>query len=177
MAEKKSKVTLTGLGLKKLNVDTIEVDFNGAPIEVITYIPTTLKFAIINDTVGLSMVGGIFNPIAIEAVFHALLVQHVTNINYSKGQNEHLIETYDLINESGLVKVVCDALGDAYDEIVEDLMLVLDKIENKQKTFAEQLVDLVNSFSGVINDLNDLDEDNVKLIQDVVSKLEVVKKQ
>ena len=84
MAEKKTKLTLAGLGLKKLNVDTIEVDFNGAIIEVNTYIPTTLKFAIINDTIGLSMIGGIFNPIAIEAVFHALLVQQVTNINYSK---------------------------------------------------------------------------------------------
>lgn len=177
MAEKKTKITLSGLGLKKLNVDTIEVDFNGAIIEVNTYIPTTLKFAIINDTIGLSMIGGIFNPIAIEAVFHALLVQQVTNINYSKGQNEHLIETYDIINESGLVKVVCDALGDAYDEIVEDLMLVLEKVENKQKTFAEQLSDLVNSFSEAINELSNLDEDNVKLIQDITSKMEVAPKQ
>lgn len=177
MAEKKTKLTLAGLGLKKLNVDTIEVDFNGAIIEVNTYIPTNLKFAIINDTLGLSLINGIFNPMAVEAVFHAILIQAVTNINYSKGQNEHLIETYDLINESGLVKVVCDALGDAYDELVEDLMLVLDKVENKQKTFAEQLSELVDSFSGVMNEVNSLDEENVKLIKDIVSNLEVAPKQ
>ena len=36
---------------------------------------------------------------------------------------------------------------------------------------------VVNSFSEAINELSNLDEDNVKLIQDITSKMEVAPKQ
>lgn len=172
-----SKTTLTSLGLKKLSIKTVEINFNGAPIEVKTYMSTPMKFTIINDTITLSMINGIFNPVAIDAVFHAMLVQHMTNISYSKGQQEHLIETYDLINESGLLQLVCDALGDVYDDLVEDLMTVLDKVENKQRTLIEQLSDGVKTITEALSELNNLDEDSVALVKDVVSKLEVAPKQ
>jgi hypothetical protein len=169
-----AKITLGSLGIKKLNSSVIEIDYEGAPVEVMTYIPVPVKFAIINDAISLSYINGIFNPLAIEAVFHALLVDQLTNIAYTKVQQEHLIDTYDLLNESGLLQKICDALGDTYDEIVEDLMLILDKVENKQKTVAEQLTDLIKSISEGIGSLGSLDAENLELIKNVISKLESV---
>lgn len=175
MSDKKQKTTLIGLGLKKLHVDTVEVEFNGAIFEVDTYIPVPKKFAIINDAIGLSYINGIFNPLAIEASFHALLVQQVTNIGFSKGQQQNLIDTYDLLNSSGLLEKVCDALGDTYDEIVEDLVNILGKLENTQKTFAEQLTDLIKSVKDILMEMENLTEDDFSLIKDVVAKMEVQK--
>lgn len=173
----KNKVTLTGMGLKKLEVGVREVDFNDSIIEVIEYIPTPTKFAIINDTLTISYVNGIFHPVAMEAAFHALLIEATTNINFSKKEQENLITTYDLLNKAGVIDVVCDELGDEYDRLVEDLMKVLDKNEGKVKSFAEQLAELVASFSGVIKELNDLDENDVALIKDVMDKMGTTPKQ
>ncbi len=177
MTNPAKKTTLNALGVKALDLGTVELQYNDTVIYVDTYIPTQDKFAIINDTLALSFVNGIFNPVAVEAVFHALLFQSVTSIKYSKGQQESLITTYDLINASGLLKIVCDTLGEAYDEIVEDLMAILEKNEQKQKTVIEQVVDAVTAFSGVLQDVNNLDENSLDMIAKVMTNMQPPVKQ
>lgn len=171
----KNKVTLTGMGLKKLEVGVKEVDFNDSVIEVIEYIPAPTKFAIINDTLNIAYVNGIFHPVAMEAAFHALLIEATTNINFSKKEQENLVMTYDLLNKAGIVDLVCDALEDEYDMIVEDLMKVLEKNEGRIKSFAEQLADLINAFSGAVNELSNISDDDVALLKEVMSKMELPK--
>lgn len=170
-----AKITLTGLGIKKLETGVKEVEYNGSIIEVMDYIPTPLKFALINDTLSLSYLNGIFNPLAIEAVFHALLIKETTNLSFSKSQSEHLVATYDLLNTTGLVDLVCDALGNEYDMIVEDLMKILDKIENKQKGFGEQLAEVLDSLRKALTELSTLDVENAELLKDVLEKIETPK--
>lgn len=167
----KNKITLTGMGIKKLETGMKEIEYNDTIIEVIEYIPVYTKFAIINDTLKLSYLGGIFNPVAMEAVFHALLVEATTNISFSKKEQENLVNTYDLLNQSGIISVVCDALEGQYDMIVEDLMKVLEKNEGITKTLAEQITELVGSFSGALSELNNLKDEDVALIKDVMEKM------
>ena len=166
------KITLNSLGIKKLDIEPIELEIEeGKVIEVTPFLTTRDKVAIINDTMAISNIGGIYHPVILEAVFHALLIEKVTNIGYSKYQEENIIDTYDLLLAEGVINAVCSELGDVYNDAVEDLLEVIDRTNNNKKTFGEEVIAIVEKLKETIAELQTVNPENLSFLKDVVDTM------
>lgn len=138
------KINLNSLNLTK-DRTTSTFDFNGQNIEVLKYLPIEDKYDLVMITLQKSEEDGYYNPMKLDMFFHLHLVYMYTNIAVDGDMEE--TEIYDLLETSGLLAKVVDAMEDSeYNELYHYLETTKDEVMTFKNTTAAII-------SKVINDL------------------------
>lgn len=145
------------ISLNKLNLDktskTTNININGQEIEVANYLSLREKFDIIEIAINESMNGTYCNPMMVDALFHTYLVLSYTNITLSPSQKENLMETYDLMEKSGLIAEVVNAIPeDEYACIRDSLYECIEVAEKESNSIISIIAEAMSRVSDAIED-------------------------
>lgn len=147
-----AKVSFSKLGLKTINTEIKTVEFNGQQIEVKQYLPIQEKLELISRVLNLAhdQDNNFSNPVK-ASVFTTLEILYAyTNISFIDKQKEDSAKLFDLVDGSGLVDIIFEAIP-AYElNIIEDGVNKTIKAYYKYK----------NSILGLLDTMK-VDYDNV----------------
>ena len=172
-----AKVAFGKLQLTKNNkVETF--DFNGQTIEVKQYLPldekTQMFERIINNSADDK---GFYNITKVNFWLKLNVLFSYTNISFTDKQKEDLFKLYDLVEGSGLMKLILNHMDP--DELKDITDTIWDTIKNLYK-YANSALGIMQALVTDYDNLNleasDIqskiaDPENLNLIRDVLSKL------
>ena len=114
-----NKITYSSLKLKT-NTDFKTVE--GTNIEVLKYLPTEDKVALINIALQNSKDGFVYNTTLLDAYFHLYIVFMYSNISFTDKQKEDPLKLYDALKSSGLLdKIIMTMDEEEYTKLNEYL--------------------------------------------------------
>ena len=141
-----TNITLESLGLK-VNQEVKILDFNGEKIEVVQYLPIQKKLELISEVLSNALsedTEGFYNPIKLEVFTAIAAVEAYTNIKFTEEEKEEIPYIYDLLESSGLLKVIIEeGIGDME---YSDLLIQIEACMRAITSFN-------NSFYGVIKNI------------------------
>ena len=136
-----AKIAFSKLGIKKPNEEVKTIIFNENEIEVKQYLPIQEKLRIIGDAISESMDGNKFyNKIKTEMCLELEIIYAYTNITFTDKQKEDTAKLYDMLDSSGLIHQVLNAIP------VEELETVLIQGSYLGRDFYNQM----NSVYGIM---------------------------
>jgi hypothetical protein len=138
------------------------INFNGSEIQVVNYLSTYDVYDLIMVTLQKSFEDGCYNLIKINTYFNLHLIYMYTNIVFSAEDRADEVSAYDIMDRSGLVALVKEAIGT---EQVDYLYSILLKVaEEKCKhscSVGGALANLMSNFGeklkNVSEDIKDID--------------------
>jgi hypothetical protein len=154
-----AKVSFSKLGLKSVNTEVKTVDFNEQTIEVKQYLPIQEKLDLISRVLNLAhdQDNNFSNPVKRSVLLTLEIMYAYTNINFTDKQKEDPAKLFDLLDGSGLVDVVFEAIP----------QYELNTLEDGVKETTEAFYKYQNSILGLLDtmkqDYSDLDFDIAKL--------------
>lgn len=124
------KLAFNSLELKT-NSETVPVEINGQTIEVKQFLPTFDKINLVASAVKSSIVDGVVNEMIVEVSLHYLIVEHYTNLEFTDEEIANMVNTYDLLEENGVIDAVLENLPEGdYDHLFESAKAQSDKVDN-----------------------------------------------
>lgn len=171
-----AKVSFAKLGLSK-NQEIKTIEYNGQSIEVRQYLPINDKLALISDVINLSNDNNFANPVKSSVYMLLGVVQYYTNINFTEKQKEDPTKLYDLLEGSGLLQQIIDAIPE--DEYTE----VAFGTQNSIKAFYDYKNSVLGILESISTDYSNLDLDasniqqkladpaNMELLKGIMAKL------
>lgn len=153
-------------------------DFNGQSIEVKQYLPldekTQLYERVINNSADDK---GYYNITKVNFWLKLEILFTYTNISFTEKQKEDLFKLFDLVEGSGLMKLILDNMNP--DELKEIFDTVWDTIKNLYQ-YANSAMGIMQTIVADYDNLNlettELqsklaDPNNLSLIKDIITKL------
>ena len=172
-----AKVSFTKLGLKPINeIQTIE--FNDQIIEVKQYLPTDKKIEIITNVLELSHDSNNFsNPVKVSVYTALEIINKYTNISFTDKQKEDVLKLYDLLNGSGLIAAVINAIpASEYQELLAGIHETIESVYKFQNSILGILDTVSKDYSDLKLDAESIqkalgDKESLGLLKDIVTKL------
>ena len=155
-----AKLGFTKLGLKPNNEIKL-VEFNGQDIEIKQYLPIEEKLDLITNVINLSTdeKNTFTNPIKIKVYMALEIIEKYTNIGFTEKQKENPTKLYDLMNGSGLVKIIIDALPSMeYDEILNGIKESVEAFDNYRNSIMNILDSMSKDYNAIDLDLSTIQE-------------------
>ena len=106
---------------QSINKENKIINFNGSEIRVLNYLSAQDKYDLIMITLQKSIEDEVYSLVKMKTYFDLHLVMIYTNIVFSAEDRADEIELYDLLNKSGLIKAVREAIGEEAELLWEDL--------------------------------------------------------
>ena len=172
-----AKVNFTKLGIKKVNEDVKTILFNNVEIEVKQYLPTSEKLAIIGRVVGESYDGNRFhNQLKVDIYLCLEVLYNYTNITFTDKQKEDVLKLYDLVDSSGLLKAVIDAIPQEERDVLDITHDIAEGFYKQMNSVYGIMDTIANDYSQVGADVESLGQEianpnNLTLLKDIVTKL------
>ena len=124
-----ANLSFNKLGLKK-PTNVTEVPFGENTIEVAQFIPTFNKIHLVSSAVKSSIVDGVVNEMVLETSLHYLIIENYTNIKFSEKNLQNMIDTYDLLDSSGIIDLVLENLPEGeYDYLFQQSLRLAEKLD------------------------------------------------
>ena len=171
-----AKLPFSKLGVKVDNEVTI-IEYNEQSIEVRHYLPFMAKIEMISRIINNSVdENNFYNPMRVKLYMYLEIVSAYTNLNFTAKQLEDPFKIYDLLASSGLFASIINVIGDEWQEIQDNTWTVIKNIY-EYKNSAMGILDAISSdYSNLNLDATTIkeelsNEDNLRLLRDVVSKL------
>lgn len=172
-----AKVAFGKLQLTKNNgVKTF--DFNGQTIEVKQYLPLDEKTQLFERVINNSADDkGYYNITKVNFWLKLDVLFSYTNIGFTDKQKEDLFKLYDLVEGSGLMKLIMQHMDP--DELRDITETIWDTIKNLYK-YANSAMGIMQALATDYDNLNleasDIqskiaDPDNLNLVRDILTKL------
>lgn len=172
-----AKVSFTKLGLTK-NQDVKNIQWGDYSIEVKQYLPINEKLILISNVLNNSHDDNNFaNPVKVNVYLALEIMYAYTNINFTEKQKEDITKLYDLIDSSGLLAAVIDAIPVAeYKTLVDGIHSTIDAFYNYRNSIMGILDTLKTDYSSLNFDAAEIqqklaDPENMALLKDVLAKL------
>ena len=159
-----AKVSFSKLGLKTVNTEIKTVEFNGQEIEVSQYLPIQEKLGLIGRVMEQAhdQDNDFSNPVKRAVIMTLEIIYAYTNISFTDKQKEDPAKLFDLIDGSGLINIIFEAIPD-YE---------LNTIEDGVKDSVEAYYAYHNSIVGLMNTLK---QEQFNMDFDINKSLEAVK--
>ena len=154
-----AKVSFSKLGLKSVNVSFKTVDFNEQTIEVKQYLPIQEKLDLISRVLNLAhdQDNNFSNPVKRQVLLTLEIMYAYTNISFTDKQKEDPAKLFDLLDGSGLVDVVFEAIPQY------ELNTLEDGVEETTEAFYKYQNSIFGLLDTMKQDYSDLDFDITKL--------------
>lgn len=172
-----AKVSFTKLGLTK-NQDVKNVQWGDYIIEVKQYLPINEKLILISNVLNNSHDDNNFsNPVKVNVYMALEIMFAYTNINFTEKQREDVTKLYDLLDGSGLLAAVIDAIpATEYKTLIEGIHSTIDAFYNYRNSIMGILDTLKTDYSSLNFDAAEIqqklaDPENMALLKDVLAKL------
>lgn len=124
-----ANVSFNKLGLKR-PTEVKDFEVNGQKIEVSQFIPTFTKIHLVSSAVKTSIVDGAVNEMVLETALHYLIIENYTNIKFSEKNVANMIDTYDLLDSSGIIDAVLANLPEGeYDYLFQQSLRLAEKLD------------------------------------------------
>ena len=160
-------VTLKDLKLQDETQVSI-VNINGVEVEVKKYVGVQDKMAIINIAIqeSLDSNGMIVKPIA-EAMVSLYTVYIYSNIVFSKDEKDSQIDTYNLLEKTGVIDAIVGAIPKVeYETLIEAYEAVVDDHFKYRTSSASAIIEIFESLPKMIDSMNTgLEEFNLENLQ------------
>lgn len=173
-----AKVAFSKLGIKKPSEEVKSIVFNDIEIEIKQYLPIQTKLEIIGNAINNSMDGNRFyNKIKTEMCLELEIIYAYTNITFTDKQKEDTAKLYDMLESSGLINQVLNAIP------VEELDTVLIQGSYVGRDFYNQMNSIYGIMENIATDYADVgskaekiqqdlaDPNNLTLLKNVMTKL------
>ena len=141
-----NKVSFANLKLK-VDKEVKIVDFNGAQIEVMQYLPIADKKDLVDITLQKAEENGIYDPIQVDMYFHLHIIYMYTNLSFTDKQKEDEAKLYDLLESNGLIAAVLGVMNE------HEYSILYAWIMDKQKKIMKYKNTAGAVLQSVINDL------------------------
>jgi hypothetical protein len=174
-----AKIAFSKLNAKvNTDIKTIALE-DGKEIEIIQYLPTTDKIALITRVIELAHDPEVnyMNPIKTDIYFDLELVQAYTNLSFTEKQLADVPKLYDAILSSGWLNKIKECIP--VDEI-RVLRYNISRTQNAYYAFRNSAAGILETISTDYSDLNlDIEElqkklankENIELVQSIVSRM------
>lgn len=133
------------------------VDFNGAQIQIVTYLSAFDKYDLIMATLQKSLENGIYNDFKLRMYFDLHLVYVYTNLIFDADDRTDESALYDTLKQSGFIDMLRSHISAT--ELKETWNLVLsmaDKLQKKQANFIALLNNLVTQLPERIDQAKEM---------------------
>lgn len=172
-----AKISLSAIApIKK--IDPVTIQINGQDIEVIQYLPTQEKLALVERVLNRTIDDtNFFNPVRMEVYTVIEIINTYTNISITEKMIENAPKTFDTLVMNKIIDAVVEAIPEEeYDTVfdaVEDCAVhitnYLNSIQGVLKTVAQ---DYDATKMNVDEMMKTLDQpDKVGLLKDILDKL------
>ena len=172
-----AKLAFTKLGLKPNN-EIQYIEFNGQTIEVKQYLPTDKKLDIITNVLELSHDSNNFsNPVKVGVYTALEVIDKYTNISFTDKQKEDVLKLYDLLNGSGVIAAVVNAIPETeYNELLAGIADTIDSVYKFQNSVLGILDTITQDYSNLNLDATEIqkklaDPENMQLLKGIMTKL------
>ena len=176
-----AKIAFSKLGITKTSIEeeNKKIIWNDQEIEVKQYLPVQEKLELISNVVNraLGEDTNFANPVKVE-VFAALeIIFGYTNVTFTEKQKEDTPKLYDLLNQSGFIDAVCEAIPEEeYDFIFNGIGESIEAIYKYKNSVVGLLETISTDYNNLDLDITSLGEklsnpDNLTLLKDVLTKL------
>lgn len=172
-----AKVSFTKLGLSK-NQDVKNVQWGDYVIEVKQYLPINEKLILISNVLNNSHDDNNFaNPVKVNVYMALEIIYAYTNINFTEKQKEDVTKLYDLIDGSGLLATITEAIPAAeYKTLMEGIYSTINAFYNYRNSIMGILDTLKTDYNALNFDATEIqqklaDPENMALLKDVLAKL------
>ena len=173
-----AKISFTKLGLK-VNQDVKTIEYNGQNIEVKQYLPIQDKLGLISDVLNDSIAQDktFANPVKVDTYMRVAIVEYYTNINFTEKQKEDMAKLYDLLEGSGLIEKIIEAIPeDEYNLIRGGVKRSVSSFYDYKNSVLGILENITTDYSALDLEATDIqkklnDPQNMELLRDILSKL------
>lgn len=172
-----AKVSFTKLGLSK-NQGVKNVQWGDYIVEVKQYLPINEKLILISNVLNNSHDDNNFaNPVKVNVYMALEIIYAYTNINFTAKQREDVTKLYDLIDGSGLLATIIEAIPTVeYKTLMEGIHSTINAFYNYRNSIMGILDTLKTDYSALDFDATEIqqklaDPENMALLKDVLAKL------
>ena len=174
-----AKVSFSKLGLKTINTEIKTVEFNEQTIEVKQYLPIQEKLELISRVLNLAHDedNNFSNPVKRNVLMTLEVVYTYTNINFTDKQKEDPAKLFDLMDGSGLIDIVFEAIPEYELNTIEDGVIDTTEAFYKYQNSIYGVLDgMKEGYSNLEFDITKLQEDlqnpeNIGFLKNVLTKL------
>ena len=174
-----AKVSFSKLGLKTINTEIKTVEFNEQTIEVKQYLPIQEKLELISRVLNLAHDedNNFSNPVKRSVLMTLEVIYAYTNISFTDKQKEDPAKLFDLMNGSGLIDIVFEAIPEYELNTIEDGIIdTTEAFYKYQNSIYGVLEGLKENYSDLDFDIAKLQEglqdpENVGFLKDILTKL------
>ena len=165
-----------------LKADVIECSYNNKnnePIifEVKTYLPFEKKLELVSNVINQSIDdNGFYNPMRVKLFMTLEIVYAYTNLNFTDKMKEEIFKLYDILISTGIYNNILDIIKDEYDTIKDNIYDTIENIYKYKNSIMGILEAISSDYSNLKLDAIEIkeqlsNENNLKLIRDIVTKL------
>lgn len=152
---------------KSIDNENKVIDFNGAQIQIVNYLPINEKYDLIMITLQKAFEGNIYNPIKVDMYFKLHLIYMYTNILFNEEDRADETGLFDLLTKSGLIDAVITAIDE---NELEELESVLSMVEGRLAVYN-------NSISGFLTNTIDVLKEKLEKGMDMLKGFDAEKLQ
>lgn len=172
-----AKLSFNKLKLK-MSEEVVNINFNEQIIEVKKYLPINQKLEMIGNVLTLAADENKFWNIGKLDLFFALeILYNYTNLTFTDKQKDDHCKLYDLVETSGLLKEITNAIGyEELDKVYEMLMETVEAVYTYNNSVMGILDTISKDYSNLSLEASEIqkqlaDPNNLSLLKDVMAKL------
>ncbi|MBO5810539.1 MAG: hypothetical protein J6R32_06885 [Bacteroidales bacterium] len=173
-----AKVAFSKLGIKKVNNEVKNIQFNEVEIEVKQYLPIQDKLTIIGNAINNAADGNRFvNPAKLDMYTTLEVLYAYADISFTEKQKEDSAKLYDLVISSGLVDEIYRAIPEQeLNTIYTNVMRVAESMYAQMNSVYGIMENIAQDYANTSMEATDIqqklaDPNNLTLLKDVMSKL------
>ena len=173
-----AKVAFSKLGIKKVNNEVKNIQFNDVEIEVKQYLPIQDKLTIIGNAINNAADGNRFVNSAKLDMYTTLEVLYAyADISFTDKQKEDSAKLYDLVISSGLIDEIYKAIPEQeLNTIYTNVMRVAESMYAQMNSAYGIMENIAQDYANVGAEAADIEQkianpNNLTLLKDVMNKL------
>ena len=173
-----AKIAFSKLGIKKVNNEVKNIQFNDVEIEVKQYLPIQDKLTIIGNAINNAADGNRFvNPAKLDMYTTLEVLYAYTDISFTEKQKEDSAKLYDLIISSGLVDEIYKAIPEQeLNVIYTNVLRVSESMYAQMNSVYGIMENIAQDYAQVGAEADVIEQkisnpNNLTFLKDVMSKL------
>ena len=160
-----AKIAFSKLGITKTSIEeeNKKIIWNDQEVEVKQYLPVQDKLALISNVANraLGEDTSFANPVKVEVYAALEIIFGYTNVSFTDKQKEDTPKLYDLLNKSGFIDAVCEAIPE------EEYNFIFDGINES----IEAIYKYKNSVVGLLETISTNYGDAAVGIEEIFAKI------
>lgn len=172
-----AKIPFSKLGIKP-QTEIATVQWGESTIEVIKYLPMTLKATVVSNIINLSIDdNGYYNPLKVKLNLVLEIMYAYTNLSFTAKMKEEPLKLYDLVTSSGLYDKIVECIPEAERKEIEDMVWhTISNLYAYKNSVMGVLETVQENYSGLALDAEDIssklqDPQSLELLKTVLEKM------